>query len=244
MENHGHRLVKVFRLGLRCLPFLPMGLLAQEPPSPPMPPAWVTALERAPVATTNPAELPDQWLLAFVDIETTGLVPGYHEAIDVGMVMTDLDGQVLDSLFLRILPEFPERLSEGARLVNAYDLELWRALGALKPAAAVDSIVRFHTAVADGRNVLMVAFNSQFDTAFLDHLFRSQGRSWRELFHYFVLDLPSMAWALGYRDLRGDLLAKRLGIEDEPHVAVEHTGLTGASLNARLYRALMGPQQN
>jgi hypothetical protein len=32
-----------------------------------------------------PAEAPDQWLLAFVDVETTGLVPGYHEMIDIGV---------------------------------------------------------------------------------------------------------------------------------------------------------------
>jgi hypothetical protein len=30
-----------------------------------------------------------------------------------------------------------------------------------------------------------------------------------------------------------------LGIEDEPHVAELHTGITGAHLNARIYRALL-----
>jgi hypothetical protein len=39
-----------------------------------------------------PSEAPDEWLLAFVDVETTGLIPGYHEMIDIGIVMTDLDG--------------------------------------------------------------------------------------------------------------------------------------------------------
>ena len=31
---------------------------------------------------------PDQWLLAYIDVETTGLLPGHHEMIDVGIVMT------------------------------------------------------------------------------------------------------------------------------------------------------------
>ena len=31
---------------------------------------------------------PDQWLLAHIDVETTGLLPGHHEMIDVGNVMT------------------------------------------------------------------------------------------------------------------------------------------------------------
>ncbi len=85
----------------------------------------------------------------------------------------------------------------------------------------------------------MVALNSQFDTAFLDHLLRSRDRNWRELYHYFVLDLPSMAWSLGIRGLTGSNLALTLGVEDEPHVAELHTGITGARLNARLYRALL-----
>jgi hypothetical protein len=85
---------------------------------------------------------------------------------------------------------------------------------------------------------MLAAFNSQFDAAFLDHLFRSQGTTWRPLYHYFVLDIPSMAWALGYRDLTGAALAKRLGVADEPRVADEHTGITGAMLNVRIYQAL------
>lgn len=209
---------------------------AQDPVSPP---AFVVAVEQAPVARSNPGEVPGEWLLAFVDIETTGLVPGYHEPIDIGIAITNIDGRLLDSLFLRILPRWPDRLSEGAYQSNAFNEARWRALEALEPAAAVDSIARFHRNVAGDRPVLMVAFNSWFDTAFLDHLFRAEGRTWREMYHYFVLDLPSMAWSLGYRELRGYLLAERLGVEDEPHVAEDHTGITGAMLNARIYAALI-----
>ena len=54
-----------------------------------------------------PDAAPDDWLLAFVDVETTGLTPGYHEMIDIGIVMTDLAGAELGELFLRIQPEHP-----------------------------------------------------------------------------------------------------------------------------------------
>jgi DNA polymerase III alpha subunit (gram-positive type) len=186
----------------------------------------------------SPAADPEAWLLAFLDVETTGLIPGYHEMIDLGLVVTDLDGLPIDSLFVRIQPDHPERLSEGAREVNAFDPVRWEQLDALSPEAAADSLRRFHRRVAGDRSVLLVAFNSWFDAAFLDHLFRAAGGSWRELYYYFVLDVPSMAWALGYRDLTGAELSARLGVEDEPHVAEQHTGITGARLNARLYRAL------
>lgn len=186
-----------------------------------------------------PDEAPDDWLLAFVDVETTGLVPGYHEMIDIGIVMTDLEGNELGALFLRIQPEHPERTSEGARAVNAFDADRWQDMQALAPGDAIEQIVQFHQETAGEKNVLMVAFNSQFDTAFLDHLFRSRDRSWRELYHYFVLDLPSMAWSLGIHGLTGTHIAGVLDIEDEPHVAELHTGITGARLNARIYRGLL-----
>lgn len=225
------------------LPLIALAAVGCRPDDPSMSssaevPAFVAASETAPVAASSPASEPEAWQLAFVDVETTGLVPGWHEMIDLGVVMTDLDGRALDSLFIRVQPSHPERTAEGARAVNAFDAERWRELGALAPSAAVDSLRAFHRRVAGDGPVLLVAFNSQFDAAFLDHLFRAEGASWRELYHYFVLDIPSMAWALGYRGLTGAALAERLGVEDEPHVAEEHTGITGARLNARLYRAL------
>jgi len=186
-----------------------------------------------------PSEAPDEWLLSFVDVETTGLIPGYHEMIDIGIVMTDLDGIEKGTLFIRIQPEHPERTQDGARAVNAFDVERWKELGALSIEASIDSIVSFHQGIAGSKSVLMVAFNSHFDAAFLDHLFRARDRSWRELYHYFVLDLPSMAWIQGDRSLTGQSLAEALGVDDEPHVAEQHTGITGADLNARIYRALI-----
>lgn len=201
-------------------------------------PSYVRAADSAAVIQFTPADSPAVWLLAHLDVETTGLVPGYHEPVDLGLVMTDLGGNVIDSLFLRIVPERIDRVSEGATRVNGFSAERWRQLGALTHTAAVDSIFAFHRRVAGGRPVLLVAFNSQFDTAFLDFLMRSAGHSWRELYHYFVLDIPSMAWAKGYRDLGNAALAKRLGVTDEPRAAQEHTGLTGAMLNVRIYQAL------
>lgn len=186
----------------------------------------------------SPEDAPDQWLLAFVDVETTGLDPDYHEMIDIGMIFTDIDGVEIDRLFLRIQPVHPERTSEEARAVNGFDPSRWGELGASAPADAVEAIIDFHRQVSNGRSVLLVAYNSPFDASFIDHLFKANDRSWRDLFHYFILDVPSMAWSRGYRHLGGTALAKALGIDDEPHVAEEHTGITGAALNARIYRAL------
>ena len=186
-----------------------------------------------------PGEAPEQWLLAHLDVETTGLLPGYHEMIDLGIVYTDLEGNIIDSLFIRIQPKHPERLSEGAYRVNAFNPDVWKSKGAVSPKKAVNIVIGFHKKSATDKSVLLVAYNSPFDLAFIDCLFRDAGHSWRELYHYFVLDIPSMAWAKGYRGLTGSSLASVLGIPAETHVAHLHTGITGAMFNVQLYQALM-----
>jgi DNA polymerase III epsilon subunit-like protein len=213
-----------------------------RPASAPETPAWIQQLEATTPRVPLPDAAPDDWLLAHIDVETNGLVPGWHEMIDIGLVMTDLDGNVLDSLFVLVQPEHPERTSPGAVAVNAFDAKKWKARGALAPEQAVERILEFHRRVAGDKRTLMVAYNSQFDAAFLDHLFRRAGHSWREMYHYFVLDIPSMLWGLGDRQLTADSVMVRLGVEDEPHVAEYHTGITGAMVNVRIYRMLVQHQ--
>lgn len=201
------------------------GFVAAAIPNRPMPPL--------------PADAPDEWRLAFLDVETTGLVPGYHELVDVGVVVTDLDGNILDSILVRVQPDHPERTSPAAAAINDFAPETWRGYDALTPARAVDSLVAFHRRVVGTNPTLMVAHNSQFDAAFLDQLFRNDQRSWRELYHYYVLDIPSMAWMLGLRELEGGRLAKGLGVEELPDGPGLHTGLRCAIGNVRMYRALL-----
>lgn len=201
--------------------------------------AFLTTSTSLAAELSAPIDNPNEWLLAFVDVETTGLVPGYHEIIDIGVILTDLEGEEIDRLFLRIMPEHPERASPEAVAVNGFSVERWRELDALSTDSAVEKILELHRSAANGRRVLMVAHNSQFDAAFVDALLRSSGHSRSEIHYYYVLDIPSMAWSLGLRLLHGQRLAEYFGIEDEPRTALEHTGITGADLNLRVYRELL-----
>jgi hypothetical protein len=56
--------------GLRALPLL---CLLWVTPIAALPPPFVTSTETAPVVSTSPAEEPEAWLLAFLDVETSGL---------------------------------------------------------------------------------------------------------------------------------------------------------------------------
>lgn len=57
-----------------------------------------------------------------------------------------------------------------------------------------------------------------FDIAFADHLFRSCDQSWRPLFHYHIIDIPSMLWGLGLPHLSGEELCQLLGVVPETAV--------------------------
>ncbi len=190
-----------------------------------------------------PSDAPDRWLLAFLDAETTGLTPGHHEMIDIGLILSDLQGVEVARLFRRIMPEHPERLSPGAAAVNGFAPDRWESLAAVPVEQAVEEIVEFLRSNADQRMILLTAFNVWFDAAFLDHLFRAAHRDWRELqvdlVSYHLLDLPSMAWSMGYRQVYGAGLSAALEIEPETDDPLLHTGITGAEFNLLLYRRLI-----
>ena len=182
---------------------------------------------------------PDRYVMAHIDVETTGLDPAFHEMVSIGMIYTEVDGAEIGRLDLRIMPAHPGRIDAGARAVNAFEPGLWRRSGAIGEAEAVRRIRAFHEETRRGRTVLFTAYNVWFDQAFVTALLRRHGRSWRDMYHYQVLDIPSMAWAMGYRQLRGTELAAALGIPDETRVPAEHTGITGAAFNVSIYRALL-----
>ncbi|MGF1579617.1 MAG: exonuclease domain-containing protein [Gemmataceae bacterium] len=190
----------------------------------------------------NPDNTPNKYIMAIVDVETTGLNPEYHEMIDIGAIYVDLNGKELGRFYTKIMPPHPERISQGARAVNGFDVNIWKNKGAITEAIAVKKFLAFHRKHAKGKVVLFTAFNVWFDQAFLTELLARNKASWRDCYYYQVLDIPSMAWGAGYKQLRGAALSKALQVEDETHVPLEHTGITGAEFNLRLIRALFRKQ--
>lgn len=205
--------------------------------------ACATAARPAPDGQTRPpfptTETRAAFGLAHVDVETTGLDPDYHEMIDAGLIYTDLDGRELGRLYVRILPTHPERISEGARAVNGFDLADWTSHGAVSEAEAVRQILDFHRRVSAGRTMIFTAWNAQFDTRFMTALLAEHGAAFRELFHYHVLDIPSMAWGQGIENLAGRTVGPRYGVAPETSVPQEHIGMTGVEFNVAVYRGIV-----
>ena len=202
-------------------------------------PALLLTLALSAVAAHASAESQPEWVLAIVDVETTGLDPAHHEMVDLGAVYVDPDGRELGRFFVRIRPRHPERLDPGAAAVNGYSEARWRELGAVEEAEAVRRWLEFHAPLAAGHRVIFTALNVWFDQAFTTALLARSGKRWRDLFHYQVLDLPSMAWSQGARDLTGAALAARYGIAAETRDPLAHTGSSGVEFNLMLYRAIL-----
>ena len=75
----------------------------------------------------SPQQSPDDWMLAFLDVETTGLIPGYHEIVNVGIVLSDVDGNEKARILLYVQPSHPERASQEAVAINGFEKNLWKS---------------------------------------------------------------------------------------------------------------------
>ncbi len=178
-------------------------------------------------------------LLVHIDVETTGLTAGYHEMIDIGVALTDEQGRVIDEVFIRMMPTFPERLDPGAAAVNGFSVARWRSLGAVSEAEAVSRLSAFLSPRLAHHVLIFTAFNAWFDQQFVASLLAEHGYEFRAFFHYMVLDLPSMAWSLGATGLTGAALARDFGLDPETTDPLSHTGQSGVRFNVALYQAMM-----
>lgn len=187
----------------------------------------------------TPAESPENFILAIIDVETTGLEPGRHELVDLGAVYVELDGREIARFFVRIHPDHPERAGEVARSINGYDEARWAALNAVSKDEAAEAFLKFHVETVGDRTAIFTAYNAYFDRAFIDTFLKERGHEgFRALFSYFLLDLPSLAWGVGIRDQSNTEVARALGLEPETEDPLKHTGMSGALWNLDVYRAL------
>ena len=65
-------------------------------------------------------------ILASVDIETTGRLPGFHEIIQIGVVPLDSEFHPLPSVlpfYTNIAPDYPERAEKNALIISGLELD-------------------------------------------------------------------------------------------------------------------------
>lgn len=180
-----------------------------------------------------------------IDVETTGLIPGYHEIIQIAVQPLDdeFDPEG-EPMYCRLLPEYPERADPEALAKSGLRLND----PALSQERGAD-VLWEHFEKWGGKGLIPLAHNWSFERGFLG--------AWlgEELFSqvFFGHARDSMLFALQYQD-RADILGQKrpftsvsleslceqFGIVNEkPHDAL-HDAIAGA----KLYRALLTGSAN
>lgn len=171
--------------------------------------------------------------LLFVDVESTGLDPSYHEMIEVAALLTTPDAsKILESYEAKIRPNFIARAHPRALEVNGYSEEEWRPEKCVQPGVVAVKLARMSKDVhLVGQNV---SFDESFLTAFL--VANLQEPKW----NYHKVDLVALCWPLFASGLieKTNLqnVAKFLGLnlEEQKHRAMADTQMAYA-----VYKSLM-----
>ncbi len=198
------------------------------------PPLHTASAEAAPIVPRDAPRLEGRApkaIIAFVDLETTGLDPSRHDIVEIGVVR-------VDARTLEVLDEYetlvaPERLGDAeleALALNGFSTAAWEHAIPLRDALLATA------PLLDG--ALIAGHNVGFDWAFLDAAFRRAGLALPNV-DYHRLDTASLAWplvALGeLPSMSLDPLAKLLGVQ-RPH---PHRALADARCALEVARRLL-----
>jgi len=168
--------------------------------------------------------------LLFVDSETTGLKPGFNEAIEWAGILTKPDGlTVIDTFEAKVKPRHMDRFDAKARAVNGYNEAEW-ADAPPAPEVAEKMLQLARGAILVGQNV---SFDENFLTAFLaEHEYTP---SW----HYHKIDTMVLAWPLikagKIKGLSLVDLAMWAGVEQK----TPHRAMSDVLCVQQVYHALM-----
>jgi len=171
-------------------------------------------------------------LLAFVDVETTGLKAGYHELLEIAVVVVIAPSMhVVGELCVKVLPEHMDRAHPKALEVNGYTPEAWCDAAPLHVALEMLSPLL--------QGALMVGHNVSFDKGFITAAYEQCGMKYPKA-DYHTLDTVSLAWPLKVKgkvkNLKLHTLCDYFGISNEG----EHAALADVLRTIKVYLSLVG----
>jgi len=147
-----------------------------------------TAESTAP-AKTDKGRMKERPLL-FLDLETTGLNPGYQEISEIGAVLVSQpDWQVIKTYEAKVLPSHIETAQPEALVIGHFDAAVWEKEGRPLPQALAELS-------EIGQGAILTGFNVTFDWAFLQAGFNLVGLP--DPFYYHRYDVMSAAFSMLY----------------------------------------------
>lgn len=174
------------------------------------------------------------WLLVenmkilLTDLETTGLIPGYNEIIEIGAVLFDEDTFIIEQTFEeKVHIEHPERIDPEAQKVNGYNEDEW--------GQAVSLYEALETYAGLTKGARFCSQNIIFDWGFL---VATDFPSFH--FDHHKIELSSLAYAkIPHNKMQSWSLrsiCSYLDIKPEPKV---HRALNGALTGYEVFKKLM-----
>jgi len=162
--------------------------------------------------------------LVFVDVETTGLNPAYHEIIEIALVSKDF------TYHRKIIPEMIEHADPFAMKLNGYCPEKWsEAITAKQLILEIQYLLK---------NVTLAGHNVSFDIEFLEETYTRYGKIFN--LKRRRIDTVTMAYEhlypLGLQSLSLDAIRDFLDWSKEG----SHTALKDAQDSRRLFNYLRG----
>jgi DNA polymerase III epsilon subunit family exonuclease len=167
----------------------------------------------------------------FLDLETTGLNPGYQEICEIGaLLVSQSDLKVIKTFDRKVKPEHIETASPEALKICGYTPEKWVDAISLKEGLTELSELA-HGAV-------LMGFNVTFDWAYLQAGFNQVGLP--DPFYYHRVDVMSAVFAKYYNNQKFNKFSLReccqyFGITNR-HA---HTALADAEATYEVYAAMM-----
>ena len=177
-------------------------------------------------------------ILAFIDLETTGLDPEKQEIIEIGLILAQQNQtasgkpiiEVLEEIELKVKPEHLELAEPEALRINGYNEADWMF--------AVDLKNAMELIAKKTEGAVMVAHNITFDWSFLEEAFAKTGVE--NKMDVRRLDTLSMAYVKLYHEesvQRFSLhyLAQHYGIKNEN----AHTALADTRTTLEIYKRII-----
>jgi DNA polymerase III epsilon subunit-like protein len=186
-------------------------------------------------------------LLCAVDLECTGLRPGYHEPIQIAVVPLDINYEPLNikPFYRNIAPEFPERATDIATGVHGLDPYVLHDTAASADEVAEQLWTWMHTLdLPADRCLIPLAHNYPYESSFL--------KAWlgvplmAKIFHGHYRD--GMAKALDMNDQAAragrEIPFKKVGLADLClHFQIEHhnphDALADCYAEAQVYKSMI-----
>jgi len=171
-------------------------------------------------------------MLAFLDTETGGLMPGRHPVLEIATILTDFKLKEIARMEMKITPRPGDEIDPAAARVNGYRPELW--LDAVSFSVWQDWLSRHFPY---GTVAIPVGHNVKFDRDMIDLGYYKNHKRFCPL-SYHMIDTVSIACALKVSgrinppNLKLKSVAEALGIKNP----AEHRAMGDCETSMKIFK--------